>query len=130
MKNSLIITAFCLFCQISICQTNNIESENLKAKLNLSYIKKTNLPVFFVDKNLILVELKLRQNPNYFSVYNPNTRLNDIYTFKKDTVVMHKSILINDINFCGQKRDSFNPSGANNMGWAVFVGVYNLIFEK
>jgi hypothetical protein len=130
MEKTITSIIFILFFQISFSQTENIKKDTLNSKDSNVFFKKFESNIFSADKKLVIKPLNVQQNKNLISVYNPTTGLNDNYVFSKDTITIEKSILINELNFRGQKMDSFNPSGLNNVGWALFAGFYNLLFEK
>lgn len=62
-----------------------------------------------------------------FSVYNRNTKLNDIYYLSKDSIHFVKTENFNS----GQStpKDSFNPHGASNLGVGLIMGSINTIFK-
>jgi hypothetical protein len=62
-----------------------------------------------------------------FSIYNRNTKLNDIYFFSRDTIYYVKSEDINTNQF--MYRDSFNPNAAGDFGTGLILGSLNMVFN-
>ncbi|MGQ7945162.1 hypothetical protein [Flavobacterium sp. WC2509] len=110
------------FCFLSFSQTNDT-----------IYNKAKNLSVFSFKPDLLS---KFKPNLNYkfkattipvLSVYNRNTKLNDIYYLPKDSIYATKSVVFNTYQFI--KQDSFNPYGANNLGTGLIMGAINTVFK-
>lgn len=93
-------------------------------KFNFSFIKDSpKLSVFSFEN------YNYSSNENTFSVYNPLTGFNDNYVKGRDSYFSIHSTMSKPNIWAGEKRDSFNPSGATNIGTAVIVGVLNSIFN-
>jgi hypothetical protein len=122
------IVSTLFFCFLSFSQTNDsIYNSNVKN---------------FYDFNIKLDSLIiLKPNFNYnfktnyvssFSVYNRNTKLNDVYCLSKDSIYFVKTVNFNSNQ--SAPKDSFNPNGASNLGVGLIMGsintVFNSIFKK
>lgn len=116
-----IIPAF-LFCLLSFSQTNDT-----------IYNKTKNLFAFSFKIDSLS---KLKPNLDYnfkttytplLSIYNRNTKLNDLYYLPKDSIYFAKSVIYNTYQFT--KQDSFNPYGANNLGTGLIIGSINTVFN-
>jgi hypothetical protein len=91
-----------------------------------------NRPVFFYNKLVSTPDLKVNLNfkpfnANVLSIYNRNTKLNDVYSYSKESYYYEKSVPLCS-NFYDQK-DSFNPNGANNFGVGVLIGSLNALLS-
>lgn len=110
------------FCLISFSQTNDSiynKSKNLYAfsfKLDSLSKLKPNLNYNFKPNNIPLL-----------SVYNRNTKLNDIYYLPKDGIYYTKSVVFNTYQFI--KQDSFNPYGTSNLGVGLIMGALNTVLN-
>jgi hypothetical protein len=99
-----------------------------KPKLNTaSVINSTSFQ--FKGQKFILSPLKFIPEAE-FTVYNKTTQLNDFYYVKKDTFYYQKSAFIPENHMFQPKLDSFNPSGASDLGSAVIIGIINTVFGK
>jgi len=62
-----------------------------------------------------------------FSVYNRNTKLNDIYLQSKDSIYFVKTENFN--SYPSTPKDSFNPHGASNLGVGLIMGSIHAVFK-
>lgn len=117
-----IIPAF-FFCFLSFSQTK--EPEATKKAINL-YNFSIKLDSLSKMKTNFSNNFKVNQFSS-FSVYNRNTKLNDIYFLSKDTVYFVKTENFNS----GQStpKDSFNPHGASNLGVGLIMGSISTVFK-
>lgn len=117
-----IIPAF-FFCFLSFSQAN--DSVVTKKVINLYdfSIKLDSLskmkPTFSSNFN--------KNDVTLFSVYDRNTKLNDIYYLSKDSIYFVKTENFNSGQFI--PKDSFNPHGASNLGVGLIMGSLNTIFK-
>lgn len=118
----LVISLFCSF--ISFAQSN--DSIDLKKAKNINrfynsldslVVLKPNFDYKFNSKDF-----------NQISIYDRNTKLNDIYFYSKDSLYYVRSENINANQF--MYRDSFNPNGVNNLGVGLIMGSINTVFKS
>ena len=113
----LILAFFILFNSFSFSQTGKVEKTlpNLKdLSINDSFVIK---PIRFNSTN-----------NHFFYVYSTNLNLNiSYYSHEKET----KNFSFQKQNTSSfNKKDSFNPNGANNIGTALVFGALNLLIDK
>ncbi len=103
-------------------QTDTLHKKGIKTFSIMSKkddtIKKFPLKFDFKDSNELL------------SVYNQNTKLNDLYMIKKDTANLVKSTINFNNNFRNPKIDSFNPYGASDAKSGLIIGAVGEVFRS
>ena len=117
-----IIPAF-FFCFISFSQAN--DSVVAKKVIN---VYSFSVKLDSLSKMKPNFSNNFKANPvTSFSVYDRNTKLNDIYYQSKDSIYFVKTENFNS----GQSmpKDSFNPHGASNLGVGLVMGSINTIFK-
>lgn len=104
-------------------QTDTLHKKDLKKFFILSQkndtIKKFSLKFDFKDNSKELL-----------SVYNQNTKLNDVFMIKKDTSNQVKSTINFNNNFRNPKIDSFNPYGASDAKSGLIIGAIGGFFRS
>lgn len=112
------------YCLVSYSQTTD----------SLSFKKSNSLYSFNNTLDSLVV---LKANFDYkfssnhftkFSVYDRNTKFNDIYFFSKDTIYYVKSENINANQF--MYRDSFNPNAASDFRAGLIMGSINMVLNS
>lgn len=126
MKNIFIILFYCF---TSYSQVNEIivpfTKDTIKPNKQISFYNKINSTLLYKPNFIFKFN---SSDLNNFSIYNHNTKLNDIYLHSKDTLYYEKSIYINSNQYI--QKDSFNPNGASNFGSGVIIGTLNTIFKS
>ncbi len=112
------------FCILSFSQTNdsvyNNKVKNIyDFKIKLDSITKS-IPSFNYKFNVNDITL--------FSVYDRNTKLNDVYCLSKDSIYFVKTVNFN--SYPSTPKDSFNPHGASNLGVGLVMGAINTVFNS
>lgn len=69
-------------------------------------------------------------NANQLSLYNPTTNLNDNYYLVGEKYFMSNTKSFSFIGPDGQRIDSFNPSGTNDLRSALIVGAIHSLLDK
>jgi hypothetical protein len=116
-KLVLLSLLFCTYCSFGQNQSDGI----VTAKKIYTF---SNLKSF--NSNSISLDFK-NIKPSSFSIYNNFTGLNDSYILSNNKLTYSQSnISINK----AMKIDSFNPSGTQNIGFALVAGVFNLLTYK
>lgn len=88
-------------------------------------------PSFFKLKNYAFQLSSVKVVPETeFTIYNKTTQLNDFYYAKRDTFHYQKSVFIPQNHLFQPKIDSFNPSGASDLGSAIVIGLLNTFIGK
>jgi hypothetical protein len=71
-----------------------------------------------------------KDNASPLTVYNFNSRSNDVYFLQNGTYVSTSPSVNLEDNWIVSRTDSFNPSGAPDFGSAVVMGLINVFFEE
>lgn len=122
------ISILCLFFLNSMLysQTDTILNKAPKNFIMLSQKNDT------IKKFSLKFDFKYSSN-ELFSSYNQNSKLYDIFIFKKDTLNFVKSTINFNNNFGNPKIDSFNPYGVSDAKSGLIigsiVGVFRYIFN-
>lgn len=79
-------------------------------------------------------DISYLKNFNYstkttLSVYNPLTGFNQNYIKEKDSYSSTRSNMTKYNVWSNERKDSFNPSGSQNIGTTLVFGVLNSIFR-
>ena len=123
MKSILVIVAL-------VCSPFLFAQEKPLVKLptNLNQLANIRLDATpKIDYTLDLESLKL-DDTKTFSIYNPQTQLNDFYSVTSDGFdYLNTTPVFNNL-FRGRQIDSFNPNGANDFGSAIVMGFLNSLF--
>ncbi len=109
-----LLSTFCLFSQTKADTIQPI-LQPIKIDVNLNSNKH-----FFTFNQLNFY------TKNDFSIYNRTTMMNDNYSIYNGQFEYKNSILIPENMVFNSKIDSFNPSGTDEFGSAVLMGVLNL----
>lgn len=126
MKISIVL-GLLLFPLFSFPQ-NSLNLYSAKPKLNsITVINPTSFQL--KGQKFLLSPLKFVPETE-FTVFNKTTQLNDFYYVQKDTFYYQKSVFIPENSIYQPKFDSFNPSGASDVGSAVLVGIINTVLGK
>jgi|AntRauMFilla1563_2_1112583.scaffolds.fasta_scaffold01362_7 hypothetical protein len=98
-------------------------AQNVKVKFSNNVSSKKTL---FKNLNLKFEPIEFVKNSNVaFYQYNQTTGNTD-----KFITIGNEFYLSNRSNFYFDKRDSFNPNGATNLGTALGFGLLNLLIQK
>ncbi len=109
-----LLSTFCLFSQTKADTIQPI-LQPIKIDVNLNSNKH-----FFTLNQLNFY------TKNDFSIYNRTTMMNDNYSIYNGQFEYKNSILIPENMVFNSKIDSFNPSGTDEFGSALLMGVLNL----
>ena len=112
------------FCILSFSQTNDSTYNNKAKKLYFFAINTDSL-----TKTKSTFNYKF--NTNYialFSMYNRNSKLNDVYYISNDSIYNTKIVNFDFNQFV--HKDSFNPNGASNIGVGLIMGAINTVFNS
>lgn len=125
MKKIVYIVFLCGFASYSQQQRTLKSAPANVVYLNAIGIKK---PISF---SFATFKYKSPANDVNFTIYNPTTGLTDNYSLYNDEYKMSNSKSIPTNEWRGSSKvDSFNPTGASDVGGALFVGFFNLLFQK
>ncbi|QBN18266.1 hypothetical protein [Flavobacterium nackdongense] len=96
-------------------------------------IRKNYFKVYF--DNLPVVKYTFdfsakKDNVPQLSIYNFNSRSNDVYFLQSGTCIIMSPRINLENNWIGSRKDSFNPYGTTNIGSAVVMGLITMLFEK
>lgn len=99
------------------------------------YKKDSKNFIIMSEKNETFKKISLKfdlkdSSKDLFSIYNQNSKLNDIFIIKKDTTNFVKSTINFDNNFRNPKIDSFNPYGASDAKSGLIIGAIGGIFRS
>lgn len=110
----LLLSNVCLFAQM---KTDTIQPilQPIKIDMNLNTNKH-----FFTFSQLNFY------TKNDFSVFNKTTMMNDNFSVYKGHYEFKNSVFIPENMVFNSKIDSFNPSGTDEFGSALLMGVLNL----
>ena len=110
----LLLSNVCLFAQM---KTDTIQPilQPIKIDINLNTNKH-----FFTFNQLNFY------TKNDFSVFNRTTMMNDNFSVYKGHYEFKNSVFIPENMVFNSKIDSFNPSGTDEFGSALLMGVLNL----
>ena len=110
----LLLSNVCLFAQM---KTDTIQPilQPIKIDMNLNTNKH-----FFTFNQLNFY------TKNDFSVFNRTTMMNDNFSVYKGHYEFKNSVFIPENMVFNSKIDSFNPSGTDEFGSALLMGVLNL----
>lgn len=113
------IVPLLFFCVFSFSQTNDLigrKKTNNKAyfSLKLDSLSKTK-PVLNIDFKIGKADV--------LSVYDRNTKLNDVYFYSKDSFYFVKTV--NQFN----PKDSFNPYESSDLGCVLIMGTINTVLN-
>jgi hypothetical protein len=112
------------YCFVAYSQTN--DSINAKKIKNLYSFNNSLDSIALIKPNF---NYKFRSNDvTEFSIYDRNSKLNDIYYFSQDSLYYSKSVNVNINQFV--KRDSFNPNGVNDLRAGIIIGSINTVFKS
>jgi hypothetical protein len=122
MKKTSILSLL-FFTTILYSQVNTIHKKDIKNFFMLSQKKDTikNFSLKFDFKDF---------STELFSVYNQNSKSNDIFIIKKDTSNFVKSTINFNNNFRNPKIDSFNPYGASDAKSGLIIGAIGGAFRS
>lgn len=109
-----LLSTVCLFAQIKVDTIQPI-LQPVKFDINLNTNKH-----FFTFNQLSFY------TKNDFSIYNRTTMMNDNFSVHNGQFEYKNSILIPENMVFNPKIDSFNPSGTDEFGSALLMGVLNL----
>jgi len=101
--------------------------DSLLTKTNL--FKNFNFDINANNYTLDFKNINFSKNNLIFSSYNEATKLNDVYLLGNDSFIYSKSNLIFENNFRGNKIDSYNPYGTDNIGSALIFGLIGSILK-
>uniref|UniRef100_UPI004049E41D hypothetical protein n=1 Tax=Flavobacterium sp. TaxID=239 RepID=UPI004049E41D len=94
-------------------------------------MKKSNFMTKSNSLNLQIVSFDYKFKPkdfNTFSIYNPYSKLNDLYYYSNNSIYFSKTIQQNPYQF--MRKDSFNPNGVSDFGGGLIIGTINTIFNS
>ena len=98
-------------------------------------IHKKKLKSFFImsQNDVVIKKIDFKEPKELLSIYNPNTKLNDVFMIRKDTTNFVKSAINFNNNFRNPKIDSFNPYGTSDAKVGLIIsiigGVFGFIFN-
>ena len=125
MKNIFIILFYCFTSYSQVNQTKiPFTKDTIKLNKQISFYNKIDSTLLYKPNFIFKFN---SSDLNNFSIYNRNTKLNDIYLHSKDTLYYEKSTYINSNQYI--QKDSFNPNGASNFGSGVIIGALNTVFK-
>ena len=99
-------------------------------------IHKKKLKSFFIisQNDVVIKKIDFKEHKELLSIYNPNTKLNDVFMIRKDSTNFVKSAVNFNNNFRNPKIDSFNPYGTSDakVGLIIVIigGVFGSIFNN
>lgn len=81
-------------------------------------------------QNINIFQYKAFLNPNYLSLYNIDTGVNDNYFILGNRYVASNVKSISPGYLYGPKIDSFNPTGASDIKSALGIGTLNFLLQS
>lgn len=111
------------FTSVLYSQTDTLHKKDLKNFFLMSQKNDT------IKKISLKYDLK-DSSKELFSVYNQNSKLNDLFIIKKDTANLVKSTINFKNNFRNPKIDSFNPYGASDAKSGLIIGAIGGVFRS
>lgn len=126
MKYILISFLYCftVYAQVSDSIVS-FSDDSVKLNKKVFFYNKINAPITYKPNITITYKSIDLQT---ISIYNQNTKWNDIYTHSKDSLYYQKSLFINANNY--SQIDSFNPNGTSSLVPGLIIGTINSIFKS
>jgi hypothetical protein len=126
MKYILISLLYCftVYSQVSDSIVS-FSKDSVKLNKQVFFYNKINAPIPYKPNITIAYKSIDLQT---ISIYNQNTKWNDIYTHSKDSLYYQKSLFINANNY--SQKDSFNPNGTSSLVPGLIIGTINSIFKS
>ena len=118
---AFLVSSSCLFAQ---------EHSLVKLPKNLNQLATIHLDVIPKTHYSIGLESLKLDTDKTFSIYNPQTQLNDFYSITPNGIdYLNTKPVFNNL-YRGRQIDSFNPNGASDFGSAIVMGVLNSFINK